>query len=334
MQAPIIESIDLQGFVKGSASERAEMAEEVDKICQSTGFLIVNNHGVPESVIDNIWTQAETFFDLPFSIKERYIAPDPECPRGYFPEGAEALAKSPGNTSSESPADLKESFGVGPLQPPPISLSAEHLFFHYGANYWPTEPKKLQQSILDYYRAMETLGSQLLILFASALRLDPFYFAPYHTHHMGALRLIKYPAAKGHFKPSSPGQLGAGEHSDYGSITILRPDPDVEGLEIRFPSGAWAKAPLVKNGFIINIGDMMSRWTNDRWVSTVHRVVQPGTDPAMSKRSRQSLAFFYNTNFDAKIECIETCLGSQETPHYPPVEAGTYLMQRFNAARN
>jgi isopenicillin N synthase-like dioxygenase len=147
---------------------------------------------------------------------------------------------------------------------------------------------------------------------------------------MCALRCINYPASD---EPRLPEQKGAGEHSDYGSITILKSDPDVPGLEIKLPSGRWAKAPLVEDAFIINIGDMMARWTNDRWVSTLHRVVQPNSADSGASR-RQSMAFFHNTSFDAEIECISTCLGAGEQPKYRPVLAGQYLRERFTMAAN
>jgi hypothetical protein len=156
------------------------------------------------------------------------------------------------------------------------------------------------------------------------------YFERFHVDPMCALRCINYPEQT---RSLLPDQRGAGEHSDYGSITILKSDPDVPGLEIRLPDGQWAKAPLVDDAFIVNIGDMLARWTNDRWVSTLHRVSQ-ATDVDGLARQRQSLAFFHNTSFNAEIRCIPTCLAEGQRSRYEPVLAGSYLQQRFSSAIN
>ena len=127
-----------------------------------------------------------------------------------------------------------------------------------------------------------------------------------------------------------PGQLRAGAHSDYGSLTILRADSAAGGLEIFNPQKQWQPVPSIPQGFIVNIGDLMARWTNDRWVSTLHRVVNPPPASTGSAR-RQSVAFFHQPNWDAEITCIPTCLAPGEKPKYPPVRSGEYLMQKFHS---
>jgi len=325
--APAIPSIDLGAFLAGTRQEQKAIATNVDEICKRIGFLIVENHGVPNNVIDDAWRTVRAFFDLPAEEKLKSKSADPNCPRGYFPMAAEALARSLG---VDTPPDVKESFGIGPLRAPRSEIAADDLEFHYGENLWPALPADLRRALTRYFEAMTVAGSQVLRLFSAALELPHDYFERYHTHPMCALRCINYPASDG---PMLPGQKGAGEHSDYGSITMLKSDPDVPGLEIRLPSGRWARAPLVDDAFIVNIGDMMARWTNDRWVSTLHRVIQPETT-ASGARRRQSMAFFHNTSFDAEIECIPTCLGPGEEPKYGPVLAGRYLVERFTSAVN
>lgn len=321
----MIPSIDLHAFLAGNAEQQNTIARQVDEICKSIGFLIIENHGVPGDVVGNAWSATRAFFDLPLEEKLRSKPADPACPRGYFPMAAEALAKSLG---VDTPPDIKESFGIGPLHAPAYEIADEDFAFHYGENLWPAVPAELRGALTDYFNAMQLLGSQVLRLFAAALELPHDFFDRFHTHPMCALRCINYPASG---EPLLPRQKGAGEHSDYGSITILKSDPDVPGLEIRLPTGRWARAPLVENAFIVNIGDMMARWTNDRWVSTLHRVIQPGTQDDGASR-RQSMAFFHNTNFDAEIECIPTCLKSGEESRYGPVLAGNYLIERFTSA--
>ncbi len=322
---PSIPSVDLNEFLTGSSAVQQRIAAEVDEICRTIGFLVVKKHGVPYQTVSAAWDASRAFFDLPLDDKLRVKPDDPGCPRGYFPMAAEALAKSLG---VDTPPDVKESFGIGPLHAPDYEIDAADLEFHYGSNLWPNTPSDLRPALTDYFEAMTEAGSRMLRLFAAALELPQDHFEPYHRHPMCALRCINYPASD---TPLLPEQKGAGEHSDYGSLTMLKSDPEVPGLEIRLPSGEWAKAPLVEDAFIVNIGDLMARWTNDRWVSTMHRVVLPAE---IGGQRRQSIAFFHNTSFDARIECIPTCLAPGETPKYPPVLAGQYLVDRFTAAVN
>jgi isopenicillin N synthase-like dioxygenase len=141
------------------------------------------------------------------------------------------------------------------------------------------------------------------------------------------MRALNYP----HLTKASPGQLRAGAHSDYGSLTILLTEPALGGLEICTPDKNWREVPVVPGAFIVNIGDLMARWTNDRWVSTLHRVVNPTVHEDASTR-RQSIAFFHQPNWDAEIVCIPTCLAPGEKPKYAPVTSGAHLMEKFRRA--
>ena len=322
-----IPSIDLGAFLHGTKEERQAIATDVDNICKSIGFLIIENHGVDQDVMRDAWSKVGEFFALPVDEKLKARSNDPFCPRGYFPMEAEALAKSRG---IDTPPDIKERFGVGPMSQPPHEMSDEDFEFHCGENLWPDEPAQFRKALIGYFNAMEDLGTKVLQLFAAALDLPGDYFDDFHTYPRSALTCNHYPYTD---EPLLPDQKGAGEHSDYGTVTILRPDPDVAGLEIKLPSGEWAAAPLVENKFIVNIGDLMARWTNDRWVSTMHRVVKPSASEGRASR-RQSMAFFMNTNYDAEIECIPTCLAAGEAAKYDMVRAGDYLKARFTSAVN
>lgn len=314
--------VDLAAFEGAGNKERRSIACEVDYICRSTGFLVLRNHGVPAGIVDSAWRSAQQFFALPEAEKRQSQSADPDCPRGYFPMASETLAKTLDN---DTPPDLKESFSCGPHRAPPKSGPVEHYDFFYGTNIWPATPPSFRAAFGAYYEAMEDLGQRLMRLFAVALDLPDDYFAAHHSHHISALRALNYPPQN---TTPLPGQLGAGAHTDYGSVTILRPDPDVTGLQVRMPDGAWIDAPQTSEAFIVNIGDMLARWTNDRWVSTLHRVV--ADDPG---RRRQSIAYFQNPNFDADIRCLPTCLPPGGSASYPPVLAGSYLMQKFAAAQ-
>lgn len=321
-----IPTVDLAAFLSGSIEERRLIAERVDEICRSIGFLIIENHGVPQDVGDAAWSAARAFFDLPLAEKMAAQSPNPGCPRGYFPIEQESLAKTQG---IDTPPDQKECYSSGPLSLP-VGHSADGDFdFFYGPNIWPAESTEFRQAWMDYYAAMEVLGSQIMQMLATALQLDEDYFVNFHTHHLGALRALNYPSLTGEVLA---GQQRAGAHTDYGSVTILRPDPAVGGLEVQHPSGQWISAPNLQNTYIINIGDLLARWTNDRWVSTMHRVVEPVGDTDSPAPRRQSIAYFMNPNYDAKIEAIATCLETGETARYQTVLAGQYLIEKFRSA--
>jgi isopenicillin N synthase-like dioxygenase len=141
------------------------------------------------------------------------------------------------------------------------------------------------------------------------------------------MRMVHYPHQDA---PPPPGALRAGAHTDYGTLTILRQDDAPGGLEVQDAAGRWVPVPFQPGSFVVNIGDLMARWTNDRWRSTLHRVVNPPPEPGRSNR-RTSLPFFHNANWDARIECLPTCLAAGEAPRHAPVLAGAHLMAKFRS---
>ncbi|MFZ1774188.1 MAG: 2-oxoglutarate and iron-dependent oxygenase domain-containing protein [Rhizobiaceae bacterium] len=311
---------DLGRFEAADSQARAAMGEDVDAICRSTGFLAIANHGVPAEVIAGIWNSAQAFFDLPAEHKAKAAAPFPGYPYGYLGPGNEALARSRG---VEAPADLKESFNGGPAAPPAGMTDTEALGFCYAPTIWPDAPDGFRAAWQAYYLAMENLAARIMRLFAVALKLEDDHFAPFIGQPVSALRALNYPASD---RPPLAGQMRAGAHTDYGSLTILLPQAGSRGLEILSPDGAWRQVPPVDGAFVINIGDLMQRWTNDRWVSTLHRVTNDG-----SAARRQSLAFFHQPDWFAEITCLENCLEPGAAPKYAPVLSGPYLMGKFKA---
>ena len=165
-------------------------------------------------------------------------------------------------------------------------------------------------------------------IFALALDLPGEFFADKIDHPISALRIMNYPEQA--VAPAA-GQLRAGAHTDYGSLTILLQEAAPGGLQVRAPDGVWHNVPAVPGTFVVNLGDLMARWTNDRWRSTLHRVVNPPTDAGGSTR-RQSIAFFHQPNWDAEIACLPGCLAPGELPKYPPVRSGPHLMSKFRSA--
>jgi isopenicillin N synthase-like dioxygenase len=203
----------------------------------------------------------------------------------------------------------------------------EALGFCYAATLWPDAPGGFAEAWKTYYRAMEELAARIMRVFAVALQLDEDFFETYIDAPISALRALNYPEQT--VAPQA-GQLRAGAHTDYGSLTILLPQPGSRGLEIIAPDGGWMAVPPVPGAFVINIGDLMALWTNDRWVSTMHRVVNPPPEEGGLQR-RQSLAFFHQPNWFAEIACLPSCLPAGEAPKYSPVLSGPYLMGKFKS---
>jgi isopenicillin N synthase-like dioxygenase len=314
--------IDLAAFEAASEEKKRQMGREVDLICRASGFLAVRNHGIPDDVISGVWNQAHDFFDLPYVVKDQSRAPYPGYPYGYLGPGAEALARSKG---VDSPPDLKESFNGGPLSVPPGLTDEEALAFCYAATIWPDDPQDFRPAWEAYYSAVTNLAARIMRVFAVALDLPKDYFQSFISAPISALRALNYPELDA---PPPEGQLRAGAHTDYGSLTILLPQPGSKGLEIMTPEGAWREVPPVDGAFVINIGDLMARWTNDRWVSTLHRVVNVSPDDGGLAR-RQSLAFFHQPDWFASIETLPSCLVDGEVSKYEPVLSGPYLMAKF-----
>lgn len=304
-------SFDLSAFETAHQDARHNLARELDHICRDTGFLVLEGHGVPQNVIDEVWQAATMFFAQPHEAKQSVKPPFQGYPYGYLGPETEALARSKGE---ETPPDLKESFNGGPLRVP-HNASREALDFCYQPTLWP-ELSGFRTAWEAYYAAMEDLAARVMRAFAAALALPDNHFDPFIANPISALRALHYPAT---VDVPLDKQQRAGAHTDYGSLTILLPQPGSQGLQVR-QGDAWIDVPAPKGAFVVNIGDLMARWTADRWVSTLHRVVAKPDQPA-----RQSLAFFHQPDWDAEIVPLD---GSDA---YDPVRSGPYLMGKFQA---
>ena len=318
MTTPLIPVIDLSLFVDGDDEQRGAVGAQIDEACRSVGFFTIVGHGVDPQLIERLGVAARTFFDADLDDRLAVAMPEPGYPYGYNRLEAEALNRSIGGAQL---ADLKETFNIGPIDPPPRPLDEmtdpdERAV--YAPNLWPRTVAELRPAAEDYYRTMAALSATLMEAFAVALGLHPTTFEPFIDEHGSALRLAHYPAAES----AAGGQFRAGAHTDYGTLTILWTD-GVPGLQVMTVDGVWIDVEAVEGGLIVNLGDLMQRWTNDRWRSTLHRVVlAPGAGP------RLSIPFFHNANWDARIECI---LADGESPKHPPITAGHHLMEKYRS---
>ena len=297
---------------------------ELDEVCRSVGFFQITGHGVADDAAERAWAAATSFFDLPLADKLSVVLPRAGYPYGYIPVAGESLSRS---VAGSAPPDLKEIFNIGPVAAPGHVMTDPDEASVYSPNLWPAALPELRDAWTAYYTAMSALGSRLMSLFARGLGLAPEFFADKIDQQPNALRAINYPERD---EAPMPGQLRAGAHTDYGTLTILRQDT-VGGLEVLDADGNWAAVEAVPGAFVINIGDLMARWTNDQWRSTLHRVVDP-PDGAASRARRQSMPYFQNANWSAEITCLPTCLAPGEAPRYAPVLAGLHLMAKFRKA--
>ena len=311
------EYFNLKDFELSEGNKRSFLVNKLDRICRDTGFLLITGHDIDKKIIDNVWSAIDTFFEQPISLKERVCPPYKGYPYGYLGHGIESLAQSKGNMT---PPDLKESFNAGPVSIPKSIIQKEALEFCYAPSLWPEIPN-FKYYWIKYYNSMQDLSFRIMRALALALNLDQNYFDPYINEPISALRALNYPSIKNMVLPN---QQMAGAHTDYGSLTILLPKDDIKGLQIQNLDHGWIDVPCDPNVFVVNIGDLMAQWTNDRWVSTLHRVV-----PNKNNSTRKSLAFFHQPNWDANIKCLESCKGGGMK--YEPIKSGPYLMSKFKS---
>ncbi|HEX9466568.1 MAG TPA: 2-oxoglutarate and iron-dependent oxygenase domain-containing protein [Alphaproteobacteria bacterium] len=285
------------------------LARELRRACETIGFFYIANHGVPQAVVDNVFDATRRYFALPLAdrmklrIDERFL-------RGFMPQG---INQHPGYA-----ADLKESFEFAldlPLDDPDVVAG---LALH-GPNRWPPEYPWLRQAAEAYFDATMALGKRLLRVFAVSLDLEEGFFLQFCKKPMVQSRLFHYP-------PQPPvldeKAFGVAPHSDYGMVTLLTQDP-IGGLELRKRDGEWIGAPFIDGTFVINLGDMFKVWTNDLYVSNLHRVVN------RTGKERYSIPTFFNLDYDTPVACLPSCQSADNPPKYKPIKSGDYLVSRF-----
>ncbi|MFT7647712.1 MAG: isopenicillin N synthase-like dioxygenase [Candidatus Poriferisodalaceae bacterium] len=318
--------IDLEPFRRGDDASRRTVAQLIDDACSDTGFLHVVGHGVPEYLLEEMLDVSAQFFDLPLDVKAQFVDPVVANNRGYAAEGSEALAYSLSDEAVAAP-DLFEAFNVG--REDTVGPYFDQFRSFYSANVWPDQPEALIDVWQRYMAAIRDVNDTLLEAFALALGLGPGHLLERTRRAVLTMRVINYQRRAGAAEPVA-GQLRMGPHTDYGVLTVLLADP-VPGLEIR-RDGQWQSVVPQEGAFLVNLGDMLSTWTNDRWVSTLHRVVPPPVSETGSFR-RRSVAQFLEADPGCVIECLPSCLDPGEVPKYEPIEAGEYLLAKLLGPR-
>jgi isopenicillin N synthase-like dioxygenase len=319
---PSVDTVDISRFISGTDIDG--VVDRVRRANERIGFLVIEGHGVPDEVITSVTLAARAFFALPLEEKLRYVPEKPWWFRGYQPTGVSAL----GVLEGEAPTpDLCELFRIGRFDDWDAARAAGFRLGReasYAPNVWPSEPIGLRPAMERYYRELERLAATLMEILAMALDLPRNFFADKIDRHISDLFLNYYPAQ---LEPPLPGQLRRGPHSDFGSLTVLYQDDAPGGLQvIDGTTGEWTSVPHVPGTFVINLGDLMARWTNGRWVSTRHRVVNPSEEDA--GRDRLSMPFFHQPNYDAVIETLPTCRRDDGAPELEPVLSGEWALRQ------
>ncbi len=248
--------------------------------------------------------------------------------------GATALSwrnPLPAAGARDAPGDLNESFMIGPVNTPPESYAkAPEAWNHFNANIWPVQPANMQRVWTDYYRAMEVLADDIMRALALGLGLDEMYFRDKIDRHVSPSAREKLSGARG---PARTRPVAAGAHSDYGSLTLLKTEDKPGGLQVFNKREEWVDVPFVTGSYIINIGELMASWTGNRWVSTLHRVVNPPLESAAGSR-RQSIIYFHNPNYDAVISDIPNVANPSKAPDTEVLTAGEHLRRQFKRTQN
>lgn len=311
--------VNIAPFLDGTPDGKAKVAREFADAFENVGFAIITGHGVPEALTGGLYNAATAFFEEPFDDKMAYSPPEAAKSRGYLPMGMESVAKT---LNGETPPDLCEALVFG----------APHQEGQEGhrANYYPDTPTDFAGLVTDYTAAILKLNAALMRLSALALDLPEDYFAPMYADPSLTLRFVNYPDQD---NDPLPGQLRYGEHHDYGAITILRQDSAPGGLEVMDLDGTWHEAKVIADSFVINVGDLLARWTNDRWRSTLHRVSNPSRDATGSTR-RLSMVAFTGPAGDTEVSALPSCVSDHAPAKYDPVLAGDYIMSKIRASHD
>jgi len=304
--------IDMSLLESSASGDQRTLAETLADACLDNGFFYISNHGVPGALTAEVLQQCQSLFSLSEAEKERINKARSPANRGYEPLKGQTL--EPG-----APPDLKEGFYIGEElgdDDPRVQQGR----FNQGPNQWPESLPQFQDTMMRYFDVMNELSSRIMTGLALSLELPRTHFADFCRQPMSTLRLLHYPPQP---PRPAPGEKGCGAHTDFGGITILLLD-DNAGLQVwNHQEQGWMDVDPQPGTFVVNLGDMIARWTNDRYRSTLHRVLN------ISGTERYSVPFFYSGNPDHEVVCLPSCLKPGEQPHYPPTTVEAHLMDMY-----
>ncbi|WP_420390326.1 isopenicillin N synthase family dioxygenase [Marinobacter sp.] len=303
--------IDLS-LLSGTEQQRQALTSSLTEACLHTGFFYIREHGIPPELIDQVFRESQALFNLPKKHKQAIHKAHSRANRGYESMRGQTL-------ETGAPPDLKEGFYIGEeLDETDPRVQAGR--FNQGGNQWPETLPGFRSTMTSYFNAMNQLSTRIMEALALTLDLKPDFFTDFCHQPLSTLRLLHYPPQPAQ---PAPGEKGCGAHTDFGGITVLLLDdkPGLQVWDVRCEQ--WIEAKPIPGTFVVNLGDMIARWTNDRYRSTLHRVVNT------SGAERYSVPFFFSGNPDHTVTCLPTCLSEGEQPHYPPTTVEAHLMEMY-----
>ncbi len=304
--------IDISGLRSPRAADRRAVGLALRAACTDKGFFYIREHGIDAALQARVFEASRAFFALPMEHKRRVDMAHSPANRGYDPLRGQTL-------EAGAPPDLKESYYIGEERGPDDPKVRAGKFNH-GPNQWPAEVPDFRPAIEAYYRAMTALSERIMAGLALSLDLQEDFFADFCVEPQAIVRLLHYPPQPAN---PAPNEKGCGAHTDFGGITLLLQD-DNAGLQVWDEAGGgWLHADPIPGTYVVNLGDMIARWTNDRYRSTVHRVVN------VSGHERYSVPFFYSGNPDHEVRCLPGCLAQDEQPKYPPVTVEQHIIDMY-----
>src|SRR5881296_4700064 len=308
--------IDVGPAFRGEPGGLEAVARQVGHASETVGFFYVAGHGVPQAFIDDAFQASREFHAITF--EEKLALKINENNIGYLPVNQSMQRHSTVHKATRP--NFNESFFIshdrGADHPDIVAGTPLR-----GRNQWPAGHDGMRAMMVAYFKTMEALGERILPVLARSLELPTDFFAPFFVNdaHIN-LRFLHYPPQE----VDDDEQFGQGPHTDNSFITMLARE-DVPGLAVRLPSGDWLAPPVIEGTFLVNLGNVMKRWSNDRFLSTPHGVLND------SGRDRYSIAFFYSPNPDARIEVVPTCTGPGTPPRYEPAVYRDLVLQFYNA---
>lgn len=324
-----VPAVDITPYVQGgTAEEKARVAAEVDAACTQVGFIQILGHGVPAGITTGLTEALDAFFTgLDLDAKKAYRTP-PQINRGYSPPKTESLSLSLGVEQASRMNDFFEAFNVGAAVSdyPGLALPAEV----YAENVWPEVPG-FEAKVSAYFAEARRVARTLTGIFADALGLEPGFFDRYTDHSLDVMRMNNYALPPGTEVTLDGDLIGMGEHTDFGIVTVLWAD-QVRGLQVLDGDGGWNDVSPADGALLVNLGDVLGRWTNDRWMSTLHRVKPPVIEGTIERR--RSVAFFHDGNWEALIETLPSKIDAEHPNRYPePITVADHIAAKLGGSR-
>ncbi|MFY7665228.1 MULTISPECIES: isopenicillin N synthase family dioxygenase [Flavobacterium] len=305
-----IPSVDLRDFLSENPERKQKFVNEIGKAFEEIGFVALKGHFLDDRLVDDLYSEVRQFFALPVEVKEKYEIPGIGGQRGYVSFGKE-------HAKGRKEGDLKEFWHFGQYVDETSRWKDE-----YPDNVEVTELPKFNEIGKEAYKMLEKTGVYVLRALALHLGLDEKYFDEYAYEGNSILRPIHYPP----ITKEPENAIRAAAHGDINLITLLM-GAQGKGLQVQNHNGEWIDAIAEDDELVINVGDMLSRHTNNKLKSTIHQVVNPPRE--LWGTSRYSIPFFMHPVSDMKLNCLENCIDENNPKLYEDITAGDFLNERL-----